>query len=622
MSPARMATRRRQAGTVPRLNVLADAGGFSGRMRVLFAAALQGVCAACTSSRDVTVLSGGDAHGSVDGGRSAGAGQERSDAATLDARDGGQAAERAFHFERFAAADLSAEVPGCHLASPIAGGPGILAAAGDRVRGFSDSGELRWSTQLSAPPGEQALVVATPYLAQERLFVGYQTTPVGARFEVNERRSSQRVAALDAATGALLPEYPPIVLAGTFTGVDGVPVSFRADHALGRSALVGSGGKLLVTFGNARDLQPWHGFAFELDFEAWRRGGASAALTGSLVVTPEADCGPLDRSGSRQRLCGGGLWSPAGPLVEAREDGFVAVLAPGNGRLDLPRRAYANTLMRVHPGLDFDPQCGPACESFDPDQPSAACTESCRDLFVPRDTTGDAFPQPESGACAGLTLFQCWERLDYVGGSTPVRVRLDDRELLAYPSKDGAVYLIDWQHFGTLYDRKQLVAVCGTRSDPCSQDWAGMIVTEPLVVGAREPMLVVPTFMPDRTHEAGLFGLRLARAQTGPVLERAWQYPPAGSAEARTAFREHPSRAAIFVGDGRTIALLVEVRRSGARGRLLAIDTRDGSKLAEALLDGPGYRFTKPLVIGDRVLVPSCNSDAGPSHLQMFRLAH
>jgi len=128
--------------------------------------------------------------------------------------------------------------------------------------------------------------------------------------------------------------------------------------------------------------------------------------------------------------------------------------------------------------------------------------------------------------------------------------------------------------------------------------------------------------MPDRTHEAGLFGLRLTRAEAGPVLERAWQYPPAGSAEARVAFREHPSRATAFVGDGRTIALLVEVRRGGARGRLLAIDTLDGSKLAEALLDGPGYRFTKPLVIGNRVLVPSCNSDAGPSHLEMFRLAH
>jgi hypothetical protein len=536
--------------------------------------------------------------------------------------DAGHATERSFRLERVAAPDLSGDVPGCHLASPIAGGPGILAAAGNQVRGFSENGELRWTTQLPAPPEEQALVVATPYLSEHTLFVAYQTVPAGARFGVNELRLSQRVAALDATTGALLPEYENIALARTFSGADGAPVPFRADHALGRSALVGSGSKMLVTFGNARDLQPWHGFAFELDLEAWRRGGASAALTGSLVVTPEADCGPLDSSGSRVRRCGGGLWSPAGPLIEGSEAGFVAVLAPGNGRLDLTRRAYANTLMRVHSGLDFDPHCGPACASFDSDQPSAACSESCRDLFVPRDTTGDPFPQPESGVCAGLTLFQCWERLDYVGGSTPARVQLDDRELVVYPTKDGAVYLIDWEHFGTLYDRKQLVAVCGTTSDPCRQDWAGMIVTEPLVVGAREPIVVVPTFMPDRTHEAGLFGLRLARAGASPVLERAWQYPPARSAEARAAFREHPSRAAALLLDGRTIALLVEMHSGGAPGRLLAIDTLDGSKLAEVLLDGPGYRFTKPLVIDDRVVVPSCTSDAGPSHLEMFRLLH
>lgn len=241
---------------------------------------------------------------------------------------------------------------------------------------------------------------------------------------------------------------------------------------------------------------------------------------------------------------------------------------------------------------------------------------------MPRDTPGEPFPQPESGVCAGLTLFQCWERLDYVGGSTPVHLRWEDRELLVYPTKDGAVYLIDWEHFGTLCDRKQLVAVCGTASDRCSQDWAGMIVTEPLVVGGTQPTIIVPTFMPDRTHEAGVFGLRLGGSAAGPQLERAWQYPPAGSAEAQAAFREHPSRAAALQIDGRSIALLVEVRRGGARGRLLALDTLDGSKLAEALLDGPGYRFTKPLVLGDRVVVPSCSGESGPSHLELFQLQH
>lgn len=578
---------------------------------------------ACTRS-DVTVLGVDSPQAELDAAVPA----PRADAAAPqsadgESADGGARLARALRFERILAPDLAAEVAGCHLASPIAGGPGIVAAAGDQLRGFTASGELRWSTRLPAPADERAMVVATPHLAGDVLLVAYHTLPASARFAVTEPRRSQRVVALDASTGALLPQYEPVVLAASFTATDGV-VPFRADHALARSALAGSGGKLLVTFGNARDLQPWHGFAFELDLAAWRSAGALGAVSGSLLTTPEADCGALDSSGSRVRRCGGGLWSPAGPLIAsetaAESAGYVAVLAPGNGRLDLARRAYANTLLRVRPGLDFDPGCGPACAEFDPDQPSAACTESCRDLFVPRDSVGEPFPQPESGVCAGLSLYQCWERLDYGGGSTPARVRFQERELLVYPNKDGAVYLIDWEHFGTLYDRKQLVAVCGTASDVCRQDWAGMIVTEPLVIDGAEPIVVVPTFMPDRTHEAGVMGLRLARGAAGPVLERAWQYPPVGSAEALSSFREHPSRAAVLLRDGQASAILVEVRRGARQGRLLALDVRSGARLAEAMLAGPGYRFTKPLVLGQQVLVPSCASDAGPSYLELFRL--
>jgi hypothetical protein len=584
----------------------------------LSAAALASCCVFHACSRaDVTLLSRAGAPGELDA------------AAPLDPLDpqldGGQQPARELRFERVLTPDLAADAAGCHLASPIAGGPGILAAAGDSVRGFSERGELRWSTQLPAPDGERALVVATPHLAGDTLLVAYHTVAASARLEVNERRLSQRVAALDAHSGALAPGYENLVLAASFTDASGGEIEFRADHALARSALAGSGEKLLVTFGNARDLQPWHGFAFELDLARWRSSGAQAAISGSLVTTPELDCGALDSSGSRVRRCGGGLWSPAGPLLAGTGDGYVAVLAPGNGRLDLPRRAYANTLLRVRPGLSFDPSCSAACAEFDPDRPSADCVESCRDLFVPRDTVGEPFPEPESGACAGLTLFQCWQQLDYGGGSTPARVRFEGRELLVYPNKDGALYLIDWEHLGTLYDRKQLVAVCGTASDVCRQDWAGMIVTEPLVIEGvtfgGEPVIVVPTFMPDRTHEAGVMGLRLARGARGHVLERAWQYPPQGSPEALSSFREHPSRAAVMSRDGQAIALLVEVLRGDRQGRLLALDAGSGQRLAQASLAGPGYRFTKPLVLGDQVLVPSCDSDAGPSQLELFRLA-
>jgi hypothetical protein len=309
-------------------------------------------------------------------------------------------------------------------------------------------------------------------------------------------------------------------------------------------------------------------------------------------------------------------------MLVQHDDGYTAVLAPGNGQLDLSRRDYANTLMRVEPGLDFDPGCGDACADFDPDAPSPACVESCRNLFIPRDYPGDPFPLPESGACDGLTLFQCWQELDYLGGSTPAPLTFEGRRLLAYPAKDGALYLIDENHLGRLYDRRQLVAICGTRTDACRADWAGMIVTEPVVLSARgELRIVVPTFMPDRTHAAGVVGLSVRSDTEGlPRLVVEWQYPPFGSPESRTAFREHPSRASQSEMDGVPVVLLVDVRR-GSRGRLLALGASDGALLAEARLAGPGYRVTKPLVLGDRVVVPSCDSESGPSHLEVFRIS-
>ena len=128
--------------------------------------------------------------------------------------------------------------------------------------------------------------------------------------------------------------------------------------------------------------------------------------------------------------------------------------------------------MRVGSGLAFDPACdASACASFDPDLPALSCIESCKNLFVPRIPAGDPALLPESGVCDGATMFECWEKLDYVGGSTPVRLETaSGKSVLAYPTKDGHVYLVDANHLGTLYQRKKLVDVCGTVAEPCQLD--------------------------------------------------------------------------------------------------------------------------------------------------------
>jgi hypothetical protein len=316
------------------------------------------------------------------------------------------------------------------------------------------------------------------------------------------------------------------------------------------------------------------------------------------------------------------MWSPGGPLVVERASGPELFVSTSNGQLDLDRNDFANSVLRLRSGLDFDPGCDlAACAGFDPDAPARACLESCRDIFVPRTRPGDDFPMPESGACDGLTMFECWEELDYVGGSTAAYVKLDSGlELLAYPAKDGALYLFDADHLGTLYDRAQLVSVCGTASDPCLWDWAGMIVTQPAVTQADgAPLLLVPTFMPDRTHPAGVVAVSVVETDEGAKLEVRWQTPGFDEPSALTRFRRHPSRIRLS-HDGR-VAWLVETAAQGERGRLLALRTDDGALLVDELLPGPGYRFTQPLLIDDRIVaVPSCQPDSGPSTLEIYAI--
>src|SRR5205085_1433948 len=96
----------------------------------------------------------------------------------------------------------------------------------------------------------------------------------------------------------------------------------------------------------------------------------------------DTECGAEGGDGSSDTKCGAGLWAPSGPLVV---DDAHLVVPTGNGQLDLARRDYANTLMRIGPGLAFDPGCDTtACASFSADTLAPACVETCRDLFVPR----------------------------------------------------------------------------------------------------------------------------------------------------------------------------------------------------------------------------------------------
>jgi len=503
----------------------------------------------------------------------------------------------------------------------------ILQAVGPFIVALDPiSGQEIWRVEMPAPEGEVAVIIGTPEITAEKLVVAYYATDSAAASDAQPERLRHRVAVVDLKTQALDPAFPTIELTGSFEATGGGVVPFLPSNALARAQVVIAKvagemyGHAYVTFGNVRDIQPWHGFAFEIDLDAWGAGGD--AITGKLVTTPESDCGQSGVSGSRMRRCGGGLWQPSGPLIVPTTDSYEIILAPGNGQLDLARNDFANTLMRVSPGLAFSPDCdATACADFDSNAPATACVESCTNLFIPRQEDADGPLRPESGVCDGLTMFECWGKLDYVGGSTPTLVELPQAgRLLAYPTKDGAVYLVDADELGIMHDRLQLVAVCGTPDDTCRWDWAGMIVNQPeLTTVNGKPVLIIPTFMPDKSHPAGIVALELI---DGPQakLKVLWQTPNFSTPESVTRFREHSSRATIQnVAAGLDVAWVVEAKRQGP-GRLVGVRTWDGKMVEDLQMAGPGNRFTKPLVVEDRVYVPSCGNDRASGFVEGYRV--
>lgn len=542
--------------------------------------------------------------------------------------DGGPSLERLWP----TAAHPGVQWPGCVYGSPLAWDERVVVIEGRGTLAVLDpeTGEPDWTLDLPAPDGERPDVFATPVIVGDLLVTAYHTLDPEGDPSVNGERLRQRVAVVDLRARALAVDLPAVDLGARLPTWDGGEVEFLVTNALARATLVhlpgegGALGRVVVTYGNARDIQPWHGWAFELDLDAWRGGGPDAAVSGVLVTTAETDCGTPGSSGSSERLCGGGLWAPSGPLVVPEgAGGFALILAPGNGHLDLARQAYANTLMRVGPGLAFDPGCDPAsCADFDPDAPALDCIESCRDLFVPRVPDGQEPARPDSFLCDGLGMFECWAVLDYGGGSTPVRVELASGPVLLYPNKDGYVVLVDGEHLGTLHDRRKLADVCGTREHPCRANWAGMIVTQPALTeldGA--PLAIVPTFMEDEVRPAAVVALRIL--DDPPRLEEVWRTPPADDPGAVQRFRLHPSRLALGrpTGGGQLGFLLERPADIHARGHLLVLDVATGVELADVTMTGPAQRFTLPLVLGDVVVVNSCDGDVGPGRLEAYRVA-
>jgi hypothetical protein len=518
----------------------------------------------------------------------------------------------------------------CMYASPLAvesrGRRFVLIAAGATIAALDpDTGRTAWKVELASPTNQVAWIVATPVIVNDKLVVAFQR-----RRQRDRARVSHHVAVLDLETRKLDAGFAELELQASAPSFDGdEQIDFLPRNAVSRSALVHvdvpdrEQGLVYVAFGNPQDIAPWHGWVFELDLDRWLEQGPAQAVSGVLLTSPEVDCGKAGVSDSRVMLCGAGVWSPAGPKIYPTADGYELLIPTGNGLLNLNRRDYSHSLMRVSRGLHFEPECDPeACEEFNSIAPALECLESCENLFVPRLMSLDAALSPETGSCEGKTFFECYASLDWdLGANSPARVELEHAgALYVMPGKDGAAYLVDAAHMGTLYDRKQIVEPCGTKDSVCKFDWAGMMVTEPTITKlGGSPVALLPTFMFDHAHPAGVVALRIDDAESAPRFTRLWQAPDFADPLAKALFREHPSRLALQELGGETYAWIVDVDR-GARGALLAIRVKDGAIRGAVPLLGHGQRYIKPLVIDNRVYISSCEGLHGPSDLEGFEI--
>lgn len=491
---------------------------------------------------------------------------------------------------------------------------GIIAALN------AETGALAWQIQAPAPAGELANLVATPVIIGDKLVFIYQCWDKG-------KRTSHRMAVLDLVQHRLDPDFPVLVMAAEQATADGLKtVKFNPPTAFSHSALKwtpsadASLGYVYAAFGNSGDEQPYHGWLFEIDLAAWQHG--KTAIHKVLLTTPETDCPVTLEYGNQEMICGGGIWTPQGPQIFPNKSSYELIVPTGNGQLDLDRHDYANALLRVQPGLQFDAGCDAGlCRHFDPINPSLACIESCKNLFIPRLPPGSPALKPASGECDHKSFNECVAWLDYdLGAGAPIKVALaNGKEVLVQPSKDGGVYLIDAEHLGTQYDRLQIVELCGSKTDECKFAWMGMIVTQAVQALVDDtPVVVIPTFVADNTHPAGLVALKIVQEQGQPRFKRFWQFPEPTSPAALQSFRSHPSLPVLSSLGGDAVVWVVDI---GTHGTVYGIRIRDGALVAKHALKGAGRQLAQPLLDNNRLYVPSIMPGTNKTMIEAYGIS-
>lgn len=516
----------------------------------------------------------------------------------------------------------------CRYASPILvrsqGVDAILSMGIDGEIRLVDpsSGEDLWELQIEVtPPANKAVVLATPAYVADRWAVYGWAEINDSPYEVH----GFYVGVLDLEERAIADEFPVLTVEASLPAyATDEDVVFDIGRAVNRSTIHHVDvpdrelGLAYVSYGNGPSVQPFHGWVFEVDLDQWRDLGVDEAFTGVLLTTAENDCGP--RGNPMTMVCGGGVWNAAGPqIVDAPGGGYEIFVPTGNGRVDFDVGAYAHAVMRVGRGLEFDRACDETlCEPFDELDPDRGCLESCQNVFIPRLPEGEPMLEPESGRCDGATFLECYGELDAdLGANAPVIFTVPGGpRVVVQPGKDGALYLIDAEHLGRMYQRLQVMDFCGTPEDQCEASWLGTFVTHPVVAEVDgDPVVILSGQMGDNTHPSGITAVRVVMDGDEPRMQIHWQVPDFDSEEALTAFRYQSGRPILYEVGGETFVFVVETRRGfftrvpniDPPGRLWGVRVRDGALVVRAPLSGAGQRYAVPLLVDDHLYVNSCD---------------
>ncbi|MDP6946085.1 MAG: hypothetical protein QF464_18190 [Myxococcota bacterium] len=223
---------------------------------------------------------------------------------------------------------LTEEEASCNMASPLShlstdGVTEVLTITLDGIiRAFDpDTGEERWRHAIASPEGESVILLSTPAIIDDLMLVtwSFAVTGTGLPDQGKWPKTSHHVQGFDLDTRAWHPDFPRVSLTASETAWDGADVTLTPSKQKIRSRVAylpdGEGdGLAYVSMGDGSGGHPYHGWLFELDMDAWRSAGAEAAISGVMLTTRDTDCAYDNEEWLFSEVCGGGIWSPAGPV--------------------------------------------------------------------------------------------------------------------------------------------------------------------------------------------------------------------------------------------------------------------------------------------------------------------